>query len=44
MKVAIVGGGIAGLASAWALGKRGHDVTLIEQGGAIPNPARRIGR
>ena len=38
MKVAIVGGGIAGLASAWALRKRGHDVTLIEQGGAIPNP------
>jgi sarcosine oxidase len=37
MKVAIVGGGIAGLASAWALAKRGHDVTLIEQG-PIPNP------
>ena len=37
MKVAIVGGGIAGLATAWALVKRGHDVTLIEQG-PIPNP------
>ncbi len=37
MKVAIAGGGIAGLATAWALTKRGHDVTLIEQG-SIPNP------
>lgn len=37
MKVAIAGGGIAGLATAWALTKRGHDVTLIEQG-TIPNP------
>lgn len=37
MKVAIVGGGIAGLASAWALAKGGHDITLIEQG-SIPNP------
>ncbi|WP_119392663.1 NAD(P)/FAD-dependent oxidoreductase [Taklimakanibacter lacteus] len=36
MKVAIVGGGIAGLSSAWALTKRGHDVTLIEQG-ELPN-------
>lgn len=37
MKVAIVGGGIAGLSTAWALTKRGHDVTLIEQG-ELPNP------
>lgn len=37
MKVAIAGGGIAGLATAWALAKRGHDVTLVEQG-TIPNP------
>lgn len=37
MKVAIAGGGIAGLATAWALTKRGHDVTLVEQG-TIPNP------
>jgi sarcosine oxidase len=37
MKVCVVGGGIAGLSAAWALGKRGHQVTLIEQG-PIPNP------
>lgn len=37
MKVIIVGAGIAGLSTAWALAKLGHDVTLIEQG-PIPNP------
>lgn len=37
MKVTIVGGGIAGLSSAWALNRRGHAVTVIEQG-TIPNP------
>ncbi|MGH6862456.1 MAG: NAD(P)/FAD-dependent oxidoreductase [Phyllobacterium sp.] len=37
MKITIVGGGIAGLSSAWSLTKAGHAVTLIEQG-PIPNP------
>jgi len=37
MKVTVVGAGIAGLASAWALTRRGHEVTLVEQG-SIPNP------
>lgn len=36
-KVTIVGGGIMGLATAWGLQKRGHAVTLLEQG-ELPNP------
>jgi len=35
--IIIVGAGIAGLSSAWALAKAGHGVSIIEQG-AIPNP------
>lgn len=38
MRIAIVGAGISGLCTAWALTKRGHHVTLIEQGASIPNP------
>lgn len=37
MSVIVVGGGIAGLTTAWSLVKRGHAVTLVEQG-PIPNP------
>lgn len=37
IKVAIVGGGIAGLSLAWVLHKHGADVSLFEQG-PIPNP------
>lgn len=33
----IVGGGIAGLSTAWALSRRGYDVHLFEQG-SLPNP------
>ena len=37
MRVIVVGGGIMGLACAWALVRRGHQVTLYEQG-PLPNP------
>ena len=37
MRVGIIGGGIAGLSTAWALTKAGHAVTLFEQS-SIPNP------
>lgn len=36
-RIAVIGGGIAGLSTAWALTKRGADVTIYEQG-PIPNP------
>ena len=37
MKVTVVGAGIAGLTLAWALSRRGHAVSVYEQG-PIPNP------
>lgn len=36
-KILIVGGGIAGLSTAWALARRGIQVELFEQG-TLPNP------
>ena len=32
MKVAIIGGGVIGLSTAWELSSRGHQVTLIDKG------------
>jgi len=37
MRVGVVGGGITGLSTAWALLRRGAEVTLFEQG-PLPNP------
>ncbi|GGF41860.1 FAD-dependent oxidoreductase [Aliidongia dinghuensis] len=37
MKVSIVGAGIMGLGTAWALERLGHQVTVFEQG-PVPNP------
>ncbi|MFB6259969.1 MAG: FAD-dependent oxidoreductase, partial [Thiohalorhabdaceae bacterium] len=35
MKTAVIGGGINGLASAWALARAGHEVTLFERDGLM---------
>src|SRR2546429_5351983 len=37
MKTLIVGGGVMGLATAWALARDGHEVEVFEQG-SLPNP------
>lgn len=37
MEAIVIGAGIAGLSTAWALTRRGFSVTLLEQG-SIPNP------
>jgi glycine/D-amino acid oxidase-like deaminating enzyme len=37
MKTVIVGGGVMGLCTAWAMSREGHEVELFEQG-ALPHP------
>ena len=41
MKAIVVGGGIMGLATAWALAREGHAVELFEQGPAAQSAPRR---
>src|SRR5439155_11898744 len=36
MKAIVVGGGVMGLSTAWALAREGHDIELFEQG-ELPN-------
>ena len=38
MRILIVGAGVIGLSTAWALVGEGHEVAIYEQG-PIPNPA-----
>ena len=40
MRVTVVGAGIMGLTTAWALTKRGHQVTLVEQAAAASQALR----
>ena len=37
MRVTVVGAGIMGLCTAWALSRKGHKVTIVERG-PVPNP------
>lgn len=40
MKIAVVGGGVIGACTAWALQKRGHDVTIFEKDTPISHTSR----
>ncbi|AIL32262.1 glycerol-3-phosphate dehydrogenase/oxidase [Basilea psittacipulmonis] len=40
MKIAVVGGGVIGACTAWALQKRGHEVTLFEKDEPISHTSR----
>ncbi|MCC2596412.1 hydroxysqualene dehydroxylase HpnE [Pusillimonas sp. MFBS29] len=42
MKIAVIGGGWAGLTAAWSLLQRGHAVALFEAGRSLGGRARRI--
>ncbi len=42
MRIAVIGGGINGLASAWQLALAGHQVELFERDALMPLPQRRF--
>ncbi|PPQ74305.1 hypothetical protein CVT26_004150 [Gymnopilus dilepis] len=42
LSIVMVGGGIAGISTAYALGKAGHSVTVLDKGDGNPNAPRAI--
>lgn len=42
-EVVVIGGGIGGLCTAYALQQRGHDVTLYEGAGTFQSPGAGLG-
>ncbi len=39
MKVLVLGGGVAGVSTAWYLANSGHEVTVVERGPSVADEA-----